>query len=161
MSPRRPPAPRPPPAPTRRRARVHASQGFAPAGALDELLRAAAAVRGHAHAPYSRFPVGAAVRAAGRVYVGCNVENSSFPLCVCAERNAIAAAIAGGARRIEAIAVVAGSRRPGPPCGGCRQVLSEFCAAGTPVVYASARGDRVETTVGALLPQAFGGDDLG
>lgn len=130
------------------------------ADALDELLRAAAEVRGRAYAPYSRFPVGAAVRAGGRIYAGCNVENSAFPLCVCAERNAVAAAIAGGERRIEAVAVVAGSERPGPPCGGCRQVLAEFGDKGTPVVYASARGERVETTLGALLPNAFGKDDL-
>jgi cytidine deaminase len=104
--------------------------------------------------------VGAAVLADGRVYAGCNVENSSFPLGVCAERNAVGAAIAAGARRIEAVAVVAGKTRPSPPCGGCRQVLAEFCDASTPVVYASARGDLVETTLGALLPDAFGRSDL-
>lgn len=127
---------------------------------MEALLRAAIAVRGNAHAPYSRFPVGAAVLAEGRIYAGCNVENSSFPLSVCAERNAVAAAIAAGARGIQAVAVVAGTRRPGPPCGGCRQVLAEFCAAGTRVLYAAAGGGSVETTLGALLPEAFGAADL-
>jgi cytidine deaminase len=127
---------------------------------MEALLRAAIAVRRNAHAPYSRFPVGAAVLAEGRIYAGCNVENSSFPLSVCAERNAVAAAIAAGARGIEAVAVVAGTRRPGPPCGGCRQVLAEFCAAGTRVLYAAAGGGSVETTLGALLPEAFGAADL-
>jgi cytidine deaminase len=127
---------------------------------MEALLRAAVAVRGNAHAPYSRFPVGAAVLAEGRVYAGCNVENSSFPLSVCAERNAVAAAIAAGARSIDAVAVVAGTGRPGPPCGGCRQVLAEFCAAGTRVLYAAAGGGSVETTLGALLPEAFGAADL-
>jgi cytidine deaminase len=127
---------------------------------MEALLRAAVAVRRNAHAPYSRFPVGAAVLAEGRIYAGCNVENSSFPLSVCAERNAVAAAIAAGARSIDAVAVVAGTSRPGPPCGGCRQVLAEFCAAGTRVLYAAAGGGSVETTLGALLPEAFGAADL-
>lgn len=127
---------------------------------LEALLRAAAAARRHAHAPYSRFPVGAAVLAGGRIHAGCNVENSAYPLCVCAERNAVAAAVAAGARRIDAVAVVAGERKPGAPCGGCRQVLAEFCSAEATVVYASAGGARVETTLGALLPQAFGAGDV-
>lgn len=127
---------------------------------LEALLRAAAAARRHAHAPYSRFPVGAAVLARGRIHAGCNVENSAYPLCVCAERNAVAAAVAAGARRIDAVAVVGGERKPSAPCGGCRQVLAEFCAADATVVYASAKGARVETTLGELLPQAFGAADL-
>jgi len=72
----------------------------------------------------------------------------------------VAAAIAAGARSIDAVAVVAGTTRPGPPCGGCRQVLAEFCAAGTRVLYAAAGGGSVETTLGALLPEAFGAADL-
>src|SRR5438445_4968356 len=100
---------------------------------LDRLLRAATDVRRNAYAPYSGFPVGAAVLAGGRVYAACNVENSSFPLSVCAERNAIAMAVASGARRVDAVAVVAGSARPAPPCGGCRQVMAEFAGAGVPV----------------------------
>ena len=127
---------------------------------LDRLLRAAAEVRRNAYAPYSRFPVGAAVLAGGRVHAACNVENSSFPLGVCAERNAVAMAVAAGAQRIEAVAVVAGGERPAAPCGGCRQVIAEFAPADAPVIYATPDGEAIATTVGALLPFAFGSVDL-
>src|SRR5438067_7029471 len=128
--------------------------------AMDRLLRAAAQARRRAYAPYSGFCVGAAVLADGRVYAAVNVENSSFPLSVCAERNAVAAAIAGGARHVEAIAIVGGDSRPTPPCGGCRQVLAEFASSEAPVVYGTEAGNRVSTTLGALLPRAFGPSDL-
>src|SRR5436853_6903821 len=107
-----------------------------PKPVLDRLLRAAAEVRRNAYAPYSRFPVGAAVLAGGRIHAACNVENGSFPLSVCAERNAVGMAVARGARRIEAVAVVGGTTKPASPCGGCRQVLAEFCDASVPVIYA-------------------------
>jgi cytidine deaminase len=128
--------------------------------AIDRLLRAAAEARTRAYAPYSGFAVGAAVLANGRVYSAVNVENSAFPLSVCAERNAVAAAVSDGARGIDAIAVVGGDARPTAPCGGCRQVLAEFARADAPVVYATRSGERVSTTVGALLPDAFGAADL-
>src|SRR5882762_6266633 len=128
--------------------------------ALDRLLRAAAQVRGNAYAPYSGFQVGAAVLAGGRVFAACNVENSSYPLGVCAERNAVAMAVAAGERRIEAVAVVGGGARPAAPCGGCRQVLAEFAPPEAPVLYATATGVPVATTIGALLPSAFGPADL-
>jgi cytidine deaminase len=131
-----------------------------PKPVLDRLLNAAAEVRRNAYAPYSGFQVGAAVLAGGRVFAACNVENSSFPLGVCAERNAVAVAIAAGERRIDAVAVVGGGARPSAPCGGCRQVLAEFAAAGAPVMYARPGGVPVATTVGALLPSAFGPADL-
>ncbi len=124
------------------------------------LLREAKRVRAYAHAPYSGFAVGAAVRANGRVFAACNVENSAYPLSVCAERNAVAMAVAAGARSIDAVAVVGGDLRPAAPCGGCRQVLAEFCSPETPVVYAVPGGEKVETTVGALLPAAFNGKDV-
>src|SRR5947209_7057235 len=127
---------------------------------LERLLRAAARVRKNAWAPYSNFKVGAAVLAGGRVYAGCNFENSSYPLSVCAERNAAAAAVAAGHRRIEAVAIVGGAERPSAPCGGCRQVLSELASEDTPVVYASPQGAREITTLGALLPASFGRVDL-
>ena len=127
---------------------------------LASLLKAAAKVRRNAYAPYSEFPVGAALLADGRIYAACNVENSAYPLSVCAERNAIAMAVAAGHRRIDAVAVVGGEDRPAAPCGGCRQVLAEFCPPGTPLVYASADGEAVETTIGELLPEAFGAQDL-
>ncbi len=131
-----------------------------PEALLADLLRAAARARENAHAPYSQFPVGAAVLAEGRIYAGCNVENSAYPLSICAERNAVAAAVSAGARRIEAVAVVGGQARPAAPCGGCRQVLAEFCAPGAPVVYSNALGERIATTVGELLPSAFSAVDL-
>ncbi|MCS6799463.1 MAG: cytidine deaminase [Myxococcota bacterium] len=120
------------------------------------LLAAARAARAHAHAPYSRFAVGAAVLAAdGRIYAGCNVENASYGLSMCAERNALAAAIAAGARSLRAVAVIA----PGPPvatpCGACRQVLAEL-APRAAVLCASLDGRRLRTSVSSLLPRAFG-----
>src|SRR6266571_2326969 len=99
---------------------------------LPRLLRAAARVREQAYAPYSGYPVGAAVLAGGRIFAACNLENSSYPLSVCAERNAVAMAVAAGKRRIDAVAIVGGRDRPAAPCGGCRQVLAEFCAPDTP-----------------------------
>ena len=98
--------------------------------------------------------------AKGRVFAACNVENSSYPLSVCAERNAVAMAVAAGARRIDAVAVVGGRKRPSAPCGGCRQVLSEFGAKDLPIVYAAPSGEKVQTTLGELLPSAFNGTDL-
>jgi cytidine deaminase len=120
------------------------------------LASAARAVRGRAHAPYSRFKVGAAVLAAGGVHRGCNVENASYGLTVCAERNAVAAAVAAGARRIDAVAVASGTSPPTPPCGACLQVLAELGGPETAVLLVGARGTKVETTLGALLPRAFG-----
>jgi cytidine deaminase len=126
---------------------------------LDRLVAAATAAREQAYAPYSRFWVGAAVLLPdGNVVSGCNVENASFGLTVCAERNAVANAVAGGARRWRAIAVVTDVSPPASPCGACRQVLAEFgdCA----VILASPGGDRVLTSVSELLPSAFSGQDL-
>jgi len=130
------------------------------AAAMTALLEAASRARVNAYAPYSGFQVGAAVLAGGKIFAAANVENSAYPLSVCAERNAVAMAVAAGRRRIDAVAVAGGDRRPAAPCGGCRQVLAEFAAADVPVVYASERG-RIVSTVGALLPGAFGPADLG
>ena len=120
------------------------------------LEAAARAVRRRAYAPYSRFRVGAAVAAGGRIHSGCNVENASYGLTLCAERSAAAAAVAAGARRIEAVAVASGTSPPTPPCGMCLQTLAELAGPGLPVVLLGARGGRVETTLGELLPRAFG-----
>jgi cytidine deaminase len=118
------------------------------------LVNAARAVRGNAHAPYSRFRVGAAVLdERGRVHVGCNVENASYGLTVCAERNAVAAAVAAGAKRIRAAAVVTATGAT--PCGACRQVLAERGAATIEILLARPAGAPRATTLGALLPQAF------
>jgi cytidine deaminase len=120
------------------------------------LERAATRARRSAYAPYSRFRVGAAVRAAGRLHAGANVENASYGLTVCAERAAVAAAIAAGARRIDAVAIASGTSPPTPPCGACLQTLAEFAGPDLPVVLVGQRGSRTETTLGALLPRAFG-----
>lgn len=124
---------------------------------LDELVVAAREVRDRFHAPYSGFAVGAAILAGGRTFAGANVENASYPLSVCAERNAVGAMVSAGERRIEAVAVVAGGNaEPVPPCGGCRQVLAEFAADDVPVVSEPADGGiRTTWTVGELLPNAF------
>jgi cytidine deaminase len=119
------------------------------------LVKAAKAVRKNAHAPYSGFRVGAAVLAGGAIHAGANVENASYGLTVCAERFAVGAAVAAGARRIEAVAVASGTEEPTPPCGACLQTLAEFGGADLPVVLAGAHGRIVETTLGELLPRAF------
>ncbi|HSN16372.1 MAG TPA: cytidine deaminase [Anaeromyxobacteraceae bacterium] len=129
-----------------------AGRGGTPRG----LALAARAVRARAWAPYSRFKVGAAVLAGGEIHRGCNVENASYGLTVCAERNAVAAAVAAGARRVDAVAVASGTTPPTPPCGACLQVLAELGRPETAVILLGARGARVETTLGALLPRAFG-----
>jgi cytidine deaminase len=123
---------------------------------LDGLVEAARLVRQRFYAPYSGFAVGAAILAGGTTFVGANIENASYPLSVCAERNAVGAMIAAGERRIDAVAVVAGGDAgPASPCGGCRQVLAEFAADDVPVVSEHEAGERVRWTVGELLPAAF------
>ena len=121
---------------------------------VDRLIEAARRAQAHAYAPYSRFPVGAAVLAEdGRIFEGCNVENGSFGLTVCAERNAVAAAVVAGARPF-AVAVVA-SGGAVPPCGACRQVLAEFDPR-MPVVLATETGDEHNViSLASLLPEAF------
>ena len=121
-----------------------------------DLVDAARAVRENAHAPYSRFKVGAAIRTVeGTVFVGCNVENVAYPEGTCAEAGAIAAMVAAGERGIAEVAVIADSPDPVPPCGGCRQKLAEFADGGVRVVLATMDGGRFETTVADLLPGAF------
>jgi cytidine deaminase len=125
-------------------------------GPDDQLIDLARAARERAYAPYSGFHVGAAVRgASGHLYSGCNVENASFGLTVCAERAVVFAAVAAGERRVSAIAVVTGDRALTPPCGACRQVLAEFAADDLPITLANLEGAREVTTLGALLPRAF------
>jgi cytidine deaminase len=120
------------------------------------LVAAARAVRRRAHAPYSKFKVGAAVRdERGQIHVGCNVENASYGLTVCAERNAVAAAVAAGSRRLRAVAVASGAHPPASPCGACRQVIAELGGADTEVLIAGATGAARRTTLGALLPRTF------
>lgn len=121
---------------------------------LEELISAAREVRENAYAPYSHFQVGAALRtASGRIFRGCNVENLSFGLTICAERAAVLAAVAAGETRFEAIAVVADSVQPVTPCGACRQVLAEF-SLDLRVCSVNLQGKRYESTIAELLPRA-------
>jgi len=127
----------------------------------EQLFEAAAKVRERAHAPYSRFPVGAAVLYAdGSVVTGCNVENSSYGLSVCAERGAFAAAVAQGRSRPVAVAIVVDTPTPCPPCGMCRQVMLEFAPKELPVRSRNLKGDEARYTLGELLPHAFTSDFL-
>jgi cytidine deaminase len=128
---------------------------------LDRLLAAARAAQLRAHAPYSRFPVGAAVLdESGRVHAGCNVENAAYPMGTCAETNAIGAMVAAGGRRITAVVVVGEGKAPVTPCGGCRQRLAEFTAPGAPVVVADRDRVRARYTLAELLPHGFGPENL-
>jgi cytidine deaminase len=123
-------------------------------GELGELVKQASEVQKNAYAPYSRFLVGAAVRgSSGRIYLGCNVENASYGATLCAERSAIAALIAAGDQKFDAIAVYTESDEPAMPCGLCRQVLSEF--ADNAVVVVANGATRRELPFSALLPEPF------
>lgn len=137
------------------------------ASVVEDLVARALSMVARAYAPYSRFQVGAAVLAAsGRIYTGANVENASFGATVCAERNAIAAAVCHGERRLVALAVAGG--RDGrvtdfcPPCGICRQVMREFCAPRTFQIFvARTPTDYAGFTLDALLPESFGPETPG
>ncbi len=123
------------------------------------LIESARLVRENAHAPYSNFKVGAALRArSGRTYQGCNVENVAYPEGTCAEAGAIAAMVAGGDTQIAEIAVIADSPKPVSPCGGCRQKIAEFATGDVNVILATTDGIVMETTVAALLPGSFDAD---
>ena len=119
-----------------------------------ELLNAALSARERAYAPYSKFLVGAAVLAkSGRIYTGCNIENASYGLTVCAERNALFSAVGAGEREFTALCVVGDTEAPISPCGACRQVMAEFkvpC-----IILANLKGDVKEYTLKELLPYGF------
>jgi cytidine deaminase len=125
-----------------------------------ELVAAAAVARSRAYAPYSGYLVGAALLSTdGRIFAGCNVENASYGLALCAERGAVAALVAAGGREIMAVAVVTQGPEPGAPCGLCRQTLSEF-ASDLPIGLA-VEGDsvpRITRTLRELFPEPFRGD---
>ena len=120
------------------------------------LLSAATDVRENAYAPYSRFKVGAAIRAAsGAIYAGCNVENVAYPEGTCAEAGAIAAMVAAGETVIAEVLVIADCPSPVPPCGGCRQKIAEFAAADVRVTLCTTDGATRVMTVADLLPGVF------
>jgi cytidine deaminase len=121
----------------------------------DPLVKAAWEAREMAYAPYSKFAVGAALLTAdGRIFRGCNVENLSYGLTQCAERTAICAAVAAGAREFTVLAVVADTAVPISPCGACRQVMAEF---GLPRVILANQSEQVEFSMEELLPRASAG----
>jgi cytidine deaminase len=122
---------------------------------FETLIAAARQARDNAHAPYSNFRVGAAVRAkSGRIYAGCNVESASYGLTCCAERVAIFKAVSEGERGFDAVAVVTDTDRLTPPCGACRQIIWEFCG-DVPVILADLAENSERLSAGALLPRAF------
>lgn len=126
-----------------------------------ELLQAAQHVMRMAHAPYSQFRVGAALRGGdGAIHVGANVENASYSQAQCAEASAIGAMIAAGETRITAVAVVAERVERCPPCGGCRQRLAEFADPQTPVYLGRPGCEPLATTLAELLPLSFGSEEL-
>jgi homotetrameric cytidine deaminase len=127
-----------------------------------ELLRLAREAAGNAYAPYSNFPVGAAVRTDdGRRYAGANVENAAYPQGQCAEASALGAMVAGGGGRVVEVVVAAPSTEECAPCGGCRQRLREFAAPGTPIHLADLERVRRTTSLAELLPLSFGPESLG
>lgn len=127
------------------------------------IIKRAIIARSKSYSPYSNFSVGAALLCKdGTIFEGANIENASYGLCMCAERNAIFSAVLNGKRKDDfvALAVVADTSTPCSPCGACRQVMSEFLSKDTPVYMANLNGDIKETTVGDLLPFAFTEGDL-
>ncbi|MCP1159825.1 cytidine deaminase [Bacillus infantis] len=125
------------------------------------LIEEAKKARDKAYVPYSNFSVGAALLTEdGKVYHGCNIENAAYSMCNCAERTALFKAYSEGDKKYTAMAVVADTERPVPPCGACRQVISELCPNTMKVVLANLKGDINELTVEELLPGAFSPEDL-
>ena len=127
---------------------------------LRKLEKAAKAAAARSYSPYSKFAVGAAILTEdGTIFSGCNVENASYGLCNCAERTAIFSAAAQGHRRITCVVVYTPTPKPTAPCGACRQVIYEL-GADARVISVSNGTERIDTSIGALLPRAFGPADL-
>ena len=127
-----------------------------------DLFEAARAAMAFAHAPYSKFPVGAAIRAEdGRIYAGANIENLSFPQGWCAEPTAISHMIMAGSKKIVEMAVIAEKLPLCPPCGGCRQKIAEFATAKTPIYLCDETGVKKTMTMEELLPHGFATDVIG
>ena len=128
---------------------------------LKSLIEKALDMRNYSYVPYSHFHVGVALLAKnGKVYGGCNIENASYTPTNCAERTAVFKAVSEGEQKFSAIAIVCSGKNPAAPCGVCRQVLREFCNSDMPVVFADAKRNYIESTLGELLPHSFGPEDL-
>ena len=122
---------------------------------MDPLVEAAIRARENAHAPFSKFKVGAAIEdASGRIHTGCNVENATYGLTVCAERVAVFKAVSEGARQFKRVAVVAGTEALTPPCGACRQILWEFCG-DVELILANLQGRTESFRLKDLFPRPF------
>ena len=129
----------------------------------EELMQQAVEARKLSYSPYSNFKVGAALLCKdGKVFVGANVENSSYPLCMCAERNALYNAMMNGYKKSDfmALAIAADTDTPCSPCGACRQVISELFPRDGEILLTNLKGDSYKTNIDELLPLAFSGDDL-
>lgn len=127
----------------------------------EKLIEAAKKARHLAYAPYSNFPVGAALMVEnGKIYMGGNIENAAFSLCNCAERTVLFKAYSEGEKHYTALAVAAKTDQPVSPCGACRQVMAELCEPDMPVFLTNGNGEVHETTVSKLLPYAFSRKDL-
>jgi cytidine deaminase len=127
----------------------------------EQLIEQAKLAREKAYVPYSKFQVGAALLSEeGKVYHGANIENAAYSMTCCAERTALFKAYSEGDTKLSAIAVVADTKRPVPPCGACRQVISELCPPEMPVYLTNLNGDMQELKVKELLPGAFSPEDL-
>ncbi len=125
-----------------------------------KLIKEAEKARKGAYTPYSKFNVGAAILSSdGKIFTGCNIENASFGLTVCAERVAILKAISEGSSKFEAIAIVGDTNRPCSPCGACRQVISEF-GKDIKIIMSNLKGDIKIKKIDELLPEAFNKNDL-
>jgi len=128
---------------------------------IEELIEEAKKARNKAYVPYSKFPVGAALlTSSGKVYHGCNIENAAYSMCNCAERTALFKAYSEGDKEYLMLAVVADTARPVPPCGACRQVISELCKRDMKIILTNLNGDIRLLTVEELLPGAFSAEDL-
>ena len=129
----------------------------------EELMQQAVEARQLSYSPYSNFKVGAALLCKdGKVFLGANVENSSYPLCMCAERNALYNAMMNGYKKSDflALAIAADTDTPCSPCGACRQVISELFPRDGEILLTNLKGDSYKTNIDELLPLAFSGDDL-
>lgn len=128
---------------------------------IEQLIVESKNAREKAYTPYSNFAVGAALLGeSGKVYHGCNIENSSFSMTNCAERTAFFNAVSEGVQTFKALAIIGETKGPISPCGACRQVIAEFCDGNMPIYLTNLKGDVQETTVAELLPGAFSKEDL-
>lgn len=127
----------------------------------EELIKTAITARDKAYTPYSKFKVGAALLTkSGKIYTGCNIENAAYPVTLCAERLAIFKAISEGETEFSALAVVADTERPVPPCGSCRQVMSEFFTDSTDIYISNLEYNSKQTSVSEMLPFSFTSKDM-